>query len=316
MWTIYRRLIKPALWCSCAMMLPACTSLDLMAKDFETRWNNPQAILEGSVAAEPTPEELAQIEAQNTATLEQAGLALNSQDCEAIRAIAFKVFAVEEDHNETRLGLAECALSDRDLATARSRFREALNATGDARAERGLGIAALLDGKPDQARERLARASTRLGDDWRTWNGLGFAEDSLGNWAAAEAAYLTAARLNASEVGPLNNLGMSYIRQDRYSDAIEVLQRGLKIDNRSQIMRLNLRLAHALDGHIGTALSGANDTERAIIYNTIGVSALSGGRREYARQMFNQALTAHPGFYARAYENLERTRFMDLDEGG
>lgn len=285
-----------------------------MVADFEERWVDPAAVLETPIG--PTPEELARKAEEDAQLLDYAAQIISGEDCEKVRSTSARVFALDESHREMHLALAECALDERDLATAKARFEGMYDDTQDARAARGLGLVAILDGKHANGRRHLTEATRELPEDWRSWNGLGFAEDALENWAAAEEAYRRAASLSGTNAGPLNNLAMSYIRQERFEEAIELLKRGLAVDNRSHILRLNLRLAHALNGQIGTALAGASDAERAIIYNTVGVSALSDGRREYARHMFNRALASHPGFYERAYENLERTQFMSLETEG
>ena len=310
----YTRLLKRSGIIIMLLALGACSSLNGMVADFEDRWTDPSAALDQPIG--PTPEELAKEAEAEADVLLYATEVVSAEDCSAITEIAPRVLAINSSHIEIRLAMAECALEARDLASAKSVFTDVFKRSADPRAERGLGLVAILDGKYGTGRGYLSSAAKKLPDDWRSWNGLGFAEDSLQNWAAAEQAYRRAASLSEANGSALNNLAMSYIRQKKYVDAINILNAALSKNKGSAVAKLNLRLAHALNGQIGTALAGASEKERAVIYNTVGVSALSDGRREYARSMFNRALATHPGFYVRAHENLERTRFMSLEKEG
>lgn len=115
-------------------------------------------------------------------------------------------------------------------------------------------------------------------------------------------------QLAPSRGAPMNNLGMSYLRQERFADAINAFSSALDREPALGVASLNLRIAHAVEGDYSLALAGATDAEHAIILNSVGAAALARGETETARWLFQEALASSPVFYANAYSNLQRAR--------
>lgn len=284
-----------------------CASFKEMASNFDARWDNPDAVLAEMAENEPLSE------ADRAELIDRLAGLTDAGDCGKIADSAARVLAFDETNVSALLALGECDLKMRDLASAKGHFARVSVVGEDARALRGLGVIATLEGRSGDA-EAVLREAARLNEnDWRTWNALGYALDQQARWAESEAAFLKAASLDSDRGAPHNNLGMSYIQQKRYLDAAGAFREALGRQSDLQAARLNLRIAQALDGDYATALVGATDSDRATVLNNIGVAAMTRGDYEQAKKFFRQALDENPTFYAVAYENLERARHLSAN---
>lgn len=294
--------MRMAAICVASLGLGGCAALQSMVGDFEKRWDDPNAALELETAAKPiTPEQKAQFVARLDSFSPEG-------DCNEVAGVANQVLAVDDVNTSALLVLGECDLKARDLASAKSRFEIVAQQARGPRALRGLGAIAVLEERPEDAKSHLQAAMAYDDLDWKVWNNLGYAEDLLQSWDEAEAAYKRAAELNPDSPAPLNNLGMSYFRQGRYDEAITVFDAALMRDPSLEIAELNMRIAQAMNGDYANALAGADESERAVILNNMGVAAMARGETDTAKKMFREALDASPTFYAVAYNNLERAQ--------
>jgi Flp pilus assembly protein TadD len=289
-----------------SLMLGGCVGLNKMVTGFEERWDNPTGVLENGENAALTEEQIAALSDKMNEEAE-AG------DCENAMPPANQLVAIDENNVGALLVLGECNLNARDLASAKLRFEAANTPVKNERALRGLGAVAVLEEKPEDARQYLYEAIALYSGDWKTWNSLGYAEDLLENWGEAENAYRRAASLDAKIAAPLNNLGMSYVRQQRFDEAIVVFNDALRREPSLEIAHLNLRIAHAMKGDYATALAGADERERAVVLNNVGVAAMARGELDVAKRLFRQALDANPTFYDVAFNNLERAKLMSKE---
>ena len=118
----------------------------------------------------------------------------------------------------------------------------------------GLGRAELAMRRPAAA---LAAFGEVLEDDPQdivALNGRGVAMDMQGDHAAAQDAYAQALAVRPNNHLVESNLALSYLLEDRYTDAIEILER-LSLDRDSTPrIRQNLALAYGLRGD--TAIAG------------------------------------------------------------
>ena len=240
-----------------------------------------------------------------------AGLA-EGGDCNAIRRSAERVLSFDPANFDAQLSVAECDLKTRDLASAHTLYKTLVDKTGDARAIRGLGVIASLEGKGAVAETYLREAAAKSEEDWRIWNALGYALDQQEKWDESEAVYTKAAELNPEKGAPFNNFGMSLLQQDKLEEASGAFLQALTREPSLSAARLNLRIARALSGDYASALVGASEHERAIILNNIGVAAMSRGDYDDAMRYFRRALDEDPKFYAVAFENLERAKHLSI----
>ena len=172
---------------------------------------------------------------------------------------------------------------------------------------KGLALTELRDGRYVGALELLKKYNQKTAlSDWQAMNATGFAHDQLGQKTEAETAYLAAATLSPGHGAPMNNLGMMYMREGRYDDAIQSFSIALNRQPDLEIANLNRRIAHGLKGDLGRAMSGASEKDRSAVYNSLGAAAMSRGDKASAQRMFKKALESSPVFYENAFANLER----------
>jgi Flp pilus assembly protein TadD len=99
---------------------------------------------------------------------------------------------------------------------------------------------------------RLATKHTQ--DNPRAFNTLGVALDNTGNYEQAQKSYETALRLSPSDSGYIqNNLALSYIMSDDFSDAIGILKPIAESTDSTATIRQNLALAYSLKGEESAA---------------------------------------------------------------
>jgi len=115
---------------------------------------------------------------------------------------------------------------------------------------RALGNALVSVGEPAQAVDVFDRAATVDAADARLYNGKGVALDMTGDYAGAQQAYQQAIDADAKDEDSYikNNLALSYLMNDRFNEAIDVLQPLLLQGNPNPTIRQNLALAYGLKG--------------------------------------------------------------------
>lgn len=290
--------------------LCACAGLDQMTADFDKRWS--------TASAAPPSKEV------NITAVVDPAFAAGQRDkliqldaatsCDKIRELALVVMARDPADRMARLQLADCEFAQGDLVESRRHYTHANDLAKDVRSLKGLAFVEMRDGHADIAKSLLAEAGAIEAEpNWTLVNATGFVEDMMGNPDVAQAAFLRAAELAPSKGAPMNNLGMSYLRQERYSDAIAAFAGALNREPRLTVAALNMRIAHAALGDYAVALAGATDDERALVLNSVGTAALAHGDAETARWLFQQALDADPVFYSNAYDNLQRAQASSIE---
>ena len=300
-----RGLRKPAL-AACVLALTqftgACSHLEQMESDFAQTWETPPV--------EVTPAEPALTSAMTEQTFAEldkklAGLSAD-KDCRSIVRISARMLAFNPGYAPAEMKWAACDYSDKDYAGARIRYLRIVENQPSVAAHLGLGLSEFRLGNAEEARTNLRLAEENPDSpSWEAANVLGFLDDQDQKWETAEAHYLKAAQLAPKDGSALNNLGMSYMRQQRYVDASSAFARSVQAQPTLQVARLNLRIAQAMAGRIATALSGASEQDKAVVMNSLGVAALAGGNNGAAKSYFEAALNLSPSFYSNAYSNLE-----------
>lgn len=179
-----------------------------------------------------------------------------------------------------------------------------------ARARQGLGIALLLTGSPESAVDHLQAAVEADPKLWRAWNALGSYYDSEGAWADAIEVYDLALAEHPNDAMILNNRGFSYFMQGRLDEAIDDMERALRLDPELKPAQINLRLAHAWNGRYVRALAGVSDRDLPQMLNNIGYVAMVRGDLENAEAYLRRAMDLDPSFNDKAWANLARLRQM------
>ncbi len=301
-----KRLYAPA---ALALLLATggCANMAEFTDSLDKEWAQPS--VEVTPKQTPPDPEAVRLRAEMKAR-QLAGLSAGS-DCLKILEVAPEIIASEVNADDADLKLAQCQYHGLDFASARKNYRAAYDRTGSPEALKGLVLTELRDGRIPAAMDLLSQLNTDASQtDWQIFNAIGYANDLTGNFDLAEEAYVHAAALSPDKAAALNNLGMSYLRQDRPAEAIKAFRKALDREPSLSVARLNLRIALAATGDFAVALSGASEAEQASVLNSVGARALSRGDTDTAKWLFQQALEKNPAFYASAYENLERAHLM------
>lgn len=290
-----------------AVALGGCANMAEFTTSLNKEWNQPS--VEVTPKQTPSDPEAQKLRAEMKAK-KLAGLSVEA-DCKTIIEIAPDVISGEAEVEGAELKLADCQYHTLDFASARKTYKAAYERTGDPVALKGLALTELRDGRVQSALDLFSRIEPgEMQSDWQLLNAIGYARDMTADYDEAQKAYARAAELSPDKGAAFNNLGMSYLRQARYADAVGAFRKALDREPTLEVARLNLRIALAASGEFAVALAGASEAEQASILNSVGTQALAQGNFDAAKYMFQQALDKNPSFYAGAYENLERTRIL------
>lgn len=305
------RFVKLSLIGLLPMFGAACSSFDNYSAEFEEAWASSPATMTADRDAQNRVELKALSEEQANQLKTELDSLDPESDCKRIETISLRLTSAEITSSSAIAKAAECDYRTGDYASARTRYQQLVELEDTAEAHARLGLTYLQGGDVTRAEAALLTAVQRQPDlDWRVQNGLGYIQDQAGQWSDAETYYQRASQLAPESGVPLNNLGMSYLRQERYPDAINAFSSALNRSPDLHVARLNLRTAFSMTGDLAMAYSGASDSERAAILNNTGVAALANGNSEEARTLFSQALKQSPVFYVNAYNNLQRAQLI------
>jgi Flp pilus assembly protein TadD len=107
----------------------------------------------------------------------------------------------------------------------------------------------------------------------------------------------------------LNNLGMSFLLKGEYEKAIKSFTEAQKLEPSDDKIQNNLALALCKVGRYQEALEVFKKTgDEASAYNNLGYVYMTEGKHKEAIEAFEKALEIRPGFYIKAYENLNKAK--------
>lgn len=216
-----------------------------------------------------------------------------------------RLVEADPENEAARMALAEALRMAGQTAEANSTFASLTDSEGwRAEALMGLARIALASGEYGVAARTFASAAETDPGMWRAWLGLGQARDRMGNWQGADEAYDKALIVTSAPAIVHNNHGVSYLARGDSFSAADAFREALRIDAGFDVAATNLDLAMAAAG--GEPDQGGGDAvSTARRLNNFGYVAMVNGREEDAVAYFDAAISAHPSFYARAYENRE-----------
>ena len=123
-----------------------------------------------------------------------------------------------------------------------------------------LGKLSLALGKPELALGYYEAARRKHGDDALIWNGLGVAQDTLGNHVQAQANYRSGMKLAPDNLGIRNNYGLSQVVAGDYPGAIATLSAVVADPRATARHRQNLALAYGLSGdYVNASIAARKD---------------------------------------------------------
>jgi len=211
------------------------------------------------------------------------------------------------ESGEAKLILAESHLQQGDFENAESLFAELLSTAPSEIVHQGYGLSLLGQNKTSEAQTWLNEAVKSNVDLWRSWNGLGIINGISNDWELSEKAYKAGIKAAGHKAVIYNNLGLSYMQQNRLAEAVIVFENAHTVSDKDD-MNLHYRTAVALSGDLEKAENGATDIELAQLYNNLGTKALDGGQNKKAIAYLKKAIAKSPSHYAKAIHNLDRAQ--------
>lgn len=117
----------------------------------------------------------------------------------------------------------------------------------------GYGILMIEKGQPEAAIGALTNAVDEEAADYRVYNVLGIAYDSLGDHTQAQTFYTAGLGLAPGSISLRNNMALSLALQERYDAAIDQMKMLMSRADAQESMRHNLALIYGLGGRIEDA---------------------------------------------------------------
>ncbi len=216
-----------------------------------------------------------------------------------------KQVEADPDNHLARLGLAESLRLSRQFADADAEFQTlATIAEWRPQAQMGIARVALATEQYGAAARAFAAVTEERPEMWRAWLGLGQARDHMANWPGADEAYTGALLFSPAPAIVHNNRGVSLLARGDSSAATEAFRAALELDPTFEAAATNLDLAMATAGaELKADRSGGDAVATARRLNNFGYVAMLQGRQQDALAYFDAALSAHPSFYTKAFEN-------------
>lgn len=128
--------------------------------------------------------------------------------------------------------------------------------------------------------------------------------DSQKDWKRADHFYETAVGLTTRPGGVMNNWGYSKLTRGQYDEAERLFTEAIRQDNSLFTAKNNLVLARAAQGNYSMPVVPMSQVERAMLLNTMAISAVKRGDVATAKNLFREAIATHPQHYDEAVRSL------------
>lgn len=128
--------------------------------------------------------------------------------------------------------------------------------------------------------------------------------DSRKDWKRADHFYETAVGLTTRPGSVMNNWGYSKLSRGDYADAERLFSEAIRQDKSLFTAKNNLVLARAAQGNYNMPVVPLTQVERAMLLNTMGISAIKQGDITTAKNLFREAIATHPQHYEEAVRSL------------
>jgi Flp pilus assembly protein TadD len=214
--------------------------------------------------------------AQRTAAAFMRAGDLAMADGEVASAIAFYQRAADLAPKDAApdMRLGEALAKSGAVAAAFEAYGEAhIRDPRSASIDLALGRLALTLGRPQEAMRQF-EAAGRQHEDAAVWNGMGVAQDALGDHAAAQQDYRKGLALKPADASLRNNLGLSLALAGQYPAAIATLSELAAEPGAQAGERLNLALVYGLSGDDEKAAQAAR--------GVLGEADNAANRKSYA----------------------------------
>lgn len=128
--------------------------------------------------------------------------------------------------------------------------------------------------------------------------------DSEKNWKKADSFYETAVGLTTKPAGVLNNWGYSKLTRGDYSEAERLFSEALTQDKTLFTAKNNMVLARGAQRNYNLPVMPMDQTERAQLLHTLGLSAIKQGDVEIGKGLLRESIDTHPQHFEAAVRSL------------
>jgi Flp pilus assembly protein TadD len=128
--------------------------------------------------------------------------------------------------------------------------------------------------------------------------------DSRKDWKRADHFYETAVGLTTRPGGVMNNWGYSKLTRGQYAEAERLFTDAIRQDSSLFTAKNNLVLARSAQGNYSLPVVPMSQAERAMLLNTMGISAVKQGDVTTAKNLFREAIATHPQHFDEAVRSL------------
>lgn len=128
--------------------------------------------------------------------------------------------------------------------------------------------------------------------------------DSNKEWTKSDSFYETAVGLTTTPSGVLNNWGYSKLTRGDYKDAERLFSDAVRQDTSLFTAKNNLVLARSAQRDYSLPVIPMDQTERALLLHTMGLSAIKQGDVETGKGLLREAIDTHPQHFEAAVRSL------------
>ncbi|MEP1230063.1 MAG: tetratricopeptide repeat protein [Litorimonas sp.] len=210
------------------------------------------------------------------------------------------------DPNQT-----QAALGYADAALALGKTRLAAQVYGDftnknMRAQNGLLLANILDGRIDIPETHLRTYLKTTPSDARLWNMLGHILDKDGRSDEARRAYIQAEAAGQRPGLSANNIGQSYLKQGHIGEALNAFTRASGEAPASHLFDNNRRLTLLLRKDYTQALAQLSSDRASQLLKDAGIIAHRQGEKKLAVYFLEKSIALNPVYDPQAESYLTR----------
>ncbi|MDQ2092030.1 tetratricopeptide repeat protein [Marimonas arenosa] len=128
--------------------------------------------------------------------------------------------------------------------------------------------------------------------------------DSNKEWKKADSFYEVAVGLTTRPAGVLNNWGYSKLTRGDFAEAERLFSDAIKQDNSLFTAKNNMVLARGAQRNYNLPVIPMDQTERAQLLHTLGLSAIKQGDVETGKGLLREAIDTHPQHFEAAVRSL------------
>ncbi|MEY8843341.1 tetratricopeptide repeat protein [Cribrihabitans sp. XS_ASV171] len=128
--------------------------------------------------------------------------------------------------------------------------------------------------------------------------------DSNRDWKRADSFYETAVGLTTRPSGVMNNWGYSKLTRGDYAEAERLFGEAIRQDPALFTAKNNLALARGAQRNYSLPVIPMDQTERAQLLQTLGLSAVKQGDVETGKTLLREAIATHPQHFEEAVRAL------------